>query len=156
MFGDILGIRNGSEIRCSWLVGLSARITRPRKLSHVICGPSSRHSSVDSGQWTGSWRPVAPRKRNSSSQEPGLAYRQKASDSSNLMQTYSGCSDELNGTPLFWHSPLSTRVWGGTRRTASLERCPANARMTVEVRQNAGGKALESRSAVCVRSLRLG
>ncbi len=28
--------------------------------------------------------------------------------------------------------------------------------MTVEARQKAGGKALESRSAVCVRSLRLG
>lgn len=113
-------------------------------------------ASLASGQWTASWRPVAPRKQNSSSQEPGLGYRQKASDSSKLMQTYSGCSNELNGTPLFWHSPLSTRVWGGTRRTASLERCPANARMTVEARQKAGGKALESRSAVCVRSLRLG
>lgn len=72
------------------------------------------------------------------------------------MQTHIGCSDELNGTPLFVTRHCQRGSGDGTRRTASLERCPASARMTVEARQKAGGKALESRSAVCVRSLRLG
>lgn len=47
--GDILRIKEQGYTTPGWLVGWTAWVTGPRKLSHVICGPPSRVSGQPAG-----------------------------------------------------------------------------------------------------------